>query len=93
MGDVMLFGVLRMPYDMAMADEFTRYQYHQRGLQAADAIEALQAEAARLRKAISDIANWMDDPEGREHIGAVRGARSIARAADIRALKVENIPG
>lgn len=51
------------------------------------------AEIARLRKAISDIANWMDDPEGREHIGAVRGARSIARAADIRALKVENIPG
>lgn len=44
MGDVMLFGVLRMPYDMAMADEFTRYQYHQRGLQAADAIEALQAK-------------------------------------------------
>lgn len=50
MGDVMLFGVLRMPYDMAMADEYTRYQYHQRGLQAADAIEALQAENARLRK-------------------------------------------
>ena len=45
------------------------------------------AEIERLLKAISAIATWMDDPEWREHIGAVRGARSIARAAAIRALK------
>ena len=45
------------------------------------------AEIARLLKAISAIATWMDDPEWRDHIGAVRGARSIARTAAIRALK------
>ena len=60
MGDVMLFGVLRMPYDMAMADEFTRYQYHQRGLQAADAIEALQAQLAEARDKARSVADAYD---------------------------------
>lgn len=82
MGDVMLFGVLRMPYDMAMADEFTRYQYHQRGLQAADAIEALQAQLAEARdKALEDAAIECT------RTSLPRPPRSIAAA--IRAMKGE----
>jgi hypothetical protein len=57
MSDVMLLGVLRMPLEMAMSDELSRLQFHQRAQQAADRIEAdadeierLQAENARLRE-------------------------------------------
>lgn len=38
------------------------------------------AEIERLREALDDIAAWMDDPEG-PHVGGVRGAKAIARAA------------
>ena len=38
------------------------------------------AEIARLLEALDDIAAWMDDPEG-PHVGGVRGAKAIARAA------------
>ena len=102
MGDVMLFGVLRMPYDMAMADEFTRYQYHQRGLQAADAIEALQAQLAEARdKALEDAARMVDCAcECREAVltantrverwtACGRDPCGALDAADIRAMKGE----
>lgn len=42
MGDVMLFGILRMPYNMAMANEISRHQYWQSVQQAADEIERLR---------------------------------------------------
>jgi len=41
MSDVMLFGVLRMPYDMAMHSELSRKQFYNRAQQAADKIERL----------------------------------------------------
>lgn len=49
MSDVMLFGVLRMPYDMAMATETSRHQYWQRGQQAADKIEKLDKKVEAMR--------------------------------------------
>ena len=42
MSDVMLYGVLRMPYEMAMADELSRYQFYQRAQEAADRLEAAE---------------------------------------------------
>ena len=47
MGDVMFFGILRMPYNMAMANEISRHQYWQSVQQAADEIE-------RLREALNE---------------------------------------
>ena len=44
MGDVMLFGILRMPYKMAMESESTCQQYWQAGKQAANEIERLREE-------------------------------------------------
>lgn len=44
MSDTMLFGILRMPFDLAMSDEISRHQYWQRGIQAADEIEKLRAD-------------------------------------------------
>lgn len=39
MSDVMLFGVLRMPYEMAMGDELSRRQFYSRVQEAADRLE------------------------------------------------------
>jgi hypothetical protein len=53
MSDAMLFGVLRMPLEMAMRTELSRMQFHGRALEAADRIEKLQAENAELRAQLS----------------------------------------
>lgn len=42
MSDIMLQGVLRMPYEMAMENEWSRRQFHDRAKQAADRIEELE---------------------------------------------------
>ena len=60
MSDVMLFGVLRMPCDMAMADEVSRYQYWQRGQQAADVIETLRQQVKDLGSIDDDAAQYID---------------------------------
>ena len=41
MSDIMLFGVLRMPYNMVMGDEMSRIQFYSRAQQAADRLEKL----------------------------------------------------
>lgn len=40
MSDVMLFGVLRMPYELAMSTELSRKQFYDRAKYAADRIAA-----------------------------------------------------
>ena len=55
MGDVMLLGVLRMPYEMAMGGELARIQFHSRAKQAADRIEADAAEIANLRAELEAV--------------------------------------
>lgn len=44
MSDVMLFGALRMPIDLAMDNELSRRQFYQRAQQAADELVAARAE-------------------------------------------------
>ena len=44
MSDVMLFGVLRMPYEMAMSSELSRRQFYERAQEAANRLEGLDAE-------------------------------------------------
>lgn len=44
--DIMLEGVLKMPYEMAMRDELLRLQYYQRALQALEHIESLRTKLA-----------------------------------------------
>lgn len=57
MSDLMLLGVLRMPYGMAMGGEIARIQFYERAQQAADRIEQdaarieqLEAELERARR-------------------------------------------
>ena len=42
--DLMLSAVLRMPFDMAMADHLSRYQFYKRAQQALNELEALQSQ-------------------------------------------------
>ena len=57
MSDVMLFGVLKMPYEMAMGHELSRRQYWQRAQEAAERLERAEAELARLRE--QEPVAWM----------------------------------
>lgn len=45
MSDLMLLGVLRMPLDMAMGDELSRFQFHARAQEAAERIDGLMLDA------------------------------------------------
>jgi hypothetical protein len=63
MSDTMLLGVLRMPFDLAMATLTSRIQYHRRGVQAADEIEKLtrqrdEARAEMMEEAAKLVASW-----------------------------------
>jgi hypothetical protein len=55
MSDVMLLGVLRMPYDLAMSDDLSRIQFHGRAQQAADRIEADDAAIAQLQQQVAAL--------------------------------------
>ena len=60
MSDVMLFGVLRMPYELAMSNELSRMQFHDRAQQAADRIEQADAINAQLLGALKRLIASMD---------------------------------
>lgn len=47
----MFFGILRMPYNMAMANEISRHQYWQSGQQAAVEIERLREDLWKIMMA------------------------------------------
>ena len=68
MSDVMLFGVLNMPFDLAMANELSRYQYHQRGVEAAAEITRLREQLAEARE--SAEAAWEQWDELQDLLGA-----------------------
>lgn len=42
--DLMLSGVIRMPFEMAMASEISRLQFYHRAQQALNELEALQSQ-------------------------------------------------
>lgn len=49
MSDVMFYGILRMPYEMAMNDEMSRFQFYRTVQQAVDRVEALEKELKRTK--------------------------------------------
>ena len=69
MSDVMLLGILRMPYDMAMGGEISRHQYHSCGKEAAERIQADADELARLRAEVERLTAALADE--RRHADAL----------------------
>lgn len=55
MSDVMLFGVLRMPYAMAMEGEISRRQFYGRAQEAADRLVRADDALRRLRDGLNDL--------------------------------------
>lgn len=51
MSDVMFYGVLRMPYELAMSDHMSRMQFYNRAQEAANRVEAADKRIAELESA------------------------------------------
>jgi hypothetical protein len=66
MGDVMLYGVLRMPFDMAMGGEIARRQFYSRAQEAARRLEAAEARLAEIDAALASRPAEVDDKIPRE---------------------------
>ena len=60
MSDVMFYGILRMPYEMAMEGDISRRQFYSTAQDAATRVENLEAEIERLRT----ISNKLDGLKG-----------------------------
>lgn len=80
MSDIMLLGVLRMPYEMAMSDEMSRLQFHSRAQEAADRIVSDEAEIARLTDEVNTLRSW--DDYFRKQCGYKRDGRSSPECLD-----------
>lgn len=63
MSDLMLRGVILMPYNMAMRDELSRRQFYSRA-------QALLADYDRMRDALTQAKKWISRDE---HGGECRG--------------------
>lgn len=60
MSDMMLLGVLRMPYEVAMSNELSRLQFHQRAQSAADRIEADADRIAELERQVAVLVDALE---------------------------------
>jgi len=83
MSDTMLFGVLRMPYELAMSTELSRRQFHDRAQQACDALEAMQAAPTLTDEQIDALAVVLAHYGDDSRIAPLRALadRAIERAA------------
>lgn len=62
MSYAMLQSVIRMPFDIAMKDHFSRLQFYQRAQQALSELEALQAKLAEQKPVAWTSAEIMSGP-------------------------------
>lgn len=80
MSDLMFYGVLNMPYELAMADEISRLQFYGRVKEAVDRLQKAEADVANLVEACNrllvcmKLANWEGDD------AAIYARTAIAKA-------------
>ena len=60
----MFYGILNMPYEMAMNDELSRYQFYQTVRQALEKISKLEDENKKLKDFVKPIVAHGDDCVG-----------------------------
>lgn len=63
MSDTMLYGVLRMPYELAMGSELSRRQFWDRAQEAASEIERLRNRVECLRGLCKTASGWLLDAD------------------------------
>ena len=61
MSDLMLFGVLQMPYEMAMSDELSRFQFYKTVQRLLEKDSQQQAELEALKAFVKPIIAHGDD--------------------------------
>lgn len=85
MSDIMLRGVIQMPYEMAMQSELSRRQFYERANQALNELNAKAAEVERMREAVKDYLQAQDAVDNNEYqsmpedFGRLNGRRKAAR--------------
>jgi hypothetical protein len=95
MSDLMLYGVLRMPYHMAMSDHMSSFQFWSRAQEAASRLEAAEARLAELDRAPSSATTAgerqsIDTPEFRALLRAhQRAAEARCNSDSIDAVQAE----
>lgn len=57
MSDVMFYGVLRMPYKMVVANNFSLIQFYSRAQEAANRVESAEAELNVARALLREVAD------------------------------------
>lgn len=53
MSDLMFYSILRMPYEMAMSDEMSRFQFYRNAQEAANRVERAESQLQALRDAMA----------------------------------------
>lgn len=64
MSDVMFYGILRMPIEMAMNDELSRFQFYQTVQQALERIKKIEDENKKLKEFVIPILAHGDECVG-----------------------------
>jgi len=85
MSDLMLKAVLRMPYEMAMADELSRRQFYDRAQQALDLAESLQEHDDELIEKCAKVCESINKYTQFQTVEDYKLVNEAAR--NIRALK------
>ena len=73
MSDLMFYGVLRMPFELAMSDYMSQRQFYDRAQEAADRVEAADKRIAEL------------EAENAEQLRIMQGRLEVAEAGFRRA--------
>lgn len=79
MSDVMFYGVLRMPYEMAMEGEISRIQFYGRAQQAAERVERAESELNAARALLREV---VDMVSSEEYNDTIRKADAYLDACD-----------
>ena len=61
MSDVMFYGILRMPIEMAMNDSLSRFQFYQTVQQALERIQRIEEENKKLKEFVTPILTHGDE--------------------------------
>jgi hypothetical protein len=87
MSDLMFYGVLRMPYELAMSDELSRRQFYSRVQEAASRVEKAEARVAELEATLADArqpveggAQTAPRPAETPVVDGEKGGAQVARA-------------
>lgn len=59
MSDVMFYGVLRMPYEMVVANNISLVQFYGRAQEAANRVESAEAELSAAHALLEKVWEWL----------------------------------